>query len=116
MGKSMTFEELHVWQFARGIVLKVYGLTALIKDYGFNDQIQRAAISVMNNIAEGYESGSSPVLKRYFLIAKGSCGEVRSMLYAGSDLGYIAKEQGKELIDECRHLSVMINKFIENRK
>ena len=116
MEKSMTFEELQVWQFARGIVLKVYGLTALIKDYGYNDQIQRAAISVMNNIAEGYESGSSPVLKRYFLIAKGSCGEVRSMLYAGIDLGYVVKEQGEELIDECRHLASMIRKFIDNRR
>lgn len=115
MGKSMTFEELQVWQLAREMVKRVYGLTAGIKDYGFNDQIQRAAISIMNNLAEGYEAGSVLMLKRYFLIAKGSCGEVRSMLYAGMDLGYISQKQGEELIDECKHLSSMIRKFIDSR-
>lgn len=116
MGKSMAFEELQVWQVARRIVTKVYGLTAMIKDYGFDDQIQRAAISIMNNIAEGYESGTTMMLKRYFMISKGSCGEVRSMLYAAIDLNYILKEDGERLIEECRHLSVMIKKFIDNRR
>lgn len=64
MGTSKHFEDLQIWQEARRIVGEVYKYTAKLKDYGFNDQIQRAAISIMNNIAEGYESGSDPVFKR----------------------------------------------------
>lgn len=114
MGKSMAFEELMVWQAARKLVKEIYGLTATIKDYGFNDQIQRAAVSIMNNIAEGYESGSQPMLKKYLLIAKGSCGEVKSMIYIAMDLGYVAV--GDSLIEDCKHLSGSIRKFIDNLK
>lgn len=116
MGTGMVFEELQVWQLARGMVKRVYGLTAGIKDFGFNDQLQRAAVSVMNNIAEGYESGTSLLLKRYFEIAKGSCGEVRSMMYVGMDTGYITPKDGEEVIGLCRHIAVMIKKFLNNRK
>lgn len=63
---------------------RVYCLTVGIRDYGFNDQLQRAAVSVMNNIAEEYESGTSLFLKRYFEIVKESSGEVRSIMYGGN--------------------------------
>ncbi|MEI8085726.1 MAG: four helix bundle protein [Paludibacter sp.] len=75
------FEELRVWQDARILVKDVYLLMANCKDYGFKDQIQRAAVSIMNNIAEGSESGSDALFIRYLRISKASCGEVRSMSY-----------------------------------
>lgn len=75
------FEELRVWQDARILVNDIYKMMSDCKDYGFKDQIQRAAVSIMNNIAEGSESGSDPLFIRYLKISKASCGEVRSMLY-----------------------------------
>jgi len=75
------FEELRVWQEARVLVNDIYKMISNCKDYGFRDQIQRAAVSIMNNIAEGSESGSDPLFIRYLKIAKASCGEVRSMLF-----------------------------------
>jgi len=75
------FEELRVWQEARVLVNDIYKMISNCKDYGFRDQIQRAAVSIMNDIAEGSESGSDPLFIRYLKIAKASCGEVRSMLF-----------------------------------
>jgi len=65
MGGVVKFEELNIWQEARRIVKEIYQNTASIKDMGFNEQIQRAAISIMNNIAEGFESGSNQTLSLY---------------------------------------------------
>lgn len=76
MGTVKCFEEFKIWQDARELVKQIYLGTADVKDYGFNDQIRRAAVSVMNNIAEGYEAGSNVMFKKFLQIAKGSCGEV----------------------------------------
>ena len=62
---AKTFEELTLWQDSKSLVLEIYKLTANIKDYGFKDQIQRAAVSIMNNIAEGFESGSDIMFVKY---------------------------------------------------
>ena len=70
MGGVVKFEELNIWQEARRIVKEIYQNTASIKDMGFNEQIQRAAISIMNNIAEGFESGSNPMFKRFLCISR----------------------------------------------
>ena len=75
------FEELRVWKDARNLVKEIYSLTDPIKDWSFKDQIRRAAVSVMNNIAEGSESGTDANFIKFLNIAKGSCAEVRSMLY-----------------------------------
>lgn len=79
------FEELRVWQDARVLVNDIYKMISNCKDYGFKDQIQRASVSIMNNIAEGSEAGSDALFIRYLKIAKASCGEVRSMLYLCED-------------------------------
>ena len=76
MGTVKCFEEFKIWQDARELVKQIYLGAADVKDYGFNDQIRRAAVSVMNNIAEGYEAGSNVMFKKFLQIAKGSCGEV----------------------------------------
>ena len=110
--KFERFEDILAWQKARVIVNKVYEMTRGCKDWGFNDQIQRAAVSIMNNIAEGYEKKSNEDFSRFLFISKGSCGEVRSMLYVALDLGYIQQKQFDELyalcLEESRILSGLI--------
>lgn len=112
MGTAKYFEELKIWQDARILVKEIYSLTNSIKDRGYNDQIQRAAISIMNNIAEGAESGSDIMFKKYLQIAKGSCGEVRNMLYIGVDLNYIDKEKAEPLNVQCKCISAAIFNLI----
>lgn len=112
METDKCFERLRIWQDARILVKEVYFNTSVIRDYGFNDQIQRAAVSIMNNIAEGYESHSDLMFKKFLVIAKGSCGEVRSMLYIAEDLKYIKPETIGILITKCQILSEGISKLI----
>ena len=92
-----TLENLRIWIDARELVSEIYRLMANNRDYGFKDQIQRAAVSIMNNIAEGVEYNSDSVFVRYLNIAKGSCSEVKSMLYLCEDLGYCSPNQRVEL-------------------
>jgi four helix bundle protein len=107
------FEELRVWQDARLLVNDIYKMTSTCKDYAFKDQIQRAAISIMNNIAEGSESGSDPLFVRYLKISKASCGEVRSMLFLCEDLHYCSADTAISLKDRAIIISSSIQKLIE---
>lgn len=98
------FEELDAWKVARELANLIYALgreSGFSKDYGFKDQIQRAAVSVMNNIAEGFERGSNKDFAKFIFIARGSIGEVRSMLYLALDQKYITEEQFKEAYNLC---------------
>ena len=93
--KAKSFEELNVWKDSREFVRAIYKLTSASKfqkDYGLRDQIQRAAVSIMNNIAEGFERDNNKEFIKYPGYSKGSAGEVRSMLYIAIDLDYISKE------------------------
>ena len=112
--KFERFEDILAWQKARVIVNKVYAATANSRDWGFNDQIQRAAISIMNNIAEGYERRSNNEFRNFLYISKGSCGEVRSMLYVALDLHIIAKPQYDELTALCLEVSRMLSGLIKS--
>jgi len=90
------FEELIAWQKARELAGFVYELTRhekFARDYGLRDQIQRAASSVMHNIAEGFESGSDPEFVRFLKIARRSAGEVQSQLYLALDIGYLTEDE-----------------------
>ena len=107
------FEELRIWQDARTLVKDIYSITTSWKDYGFKDQLQRAVISIMNNIAEGSDSGSDNLFIRYLQIAKGSCGEVKSMLYVCEDIEYLSPEQAIELRNRVYNISSAIQKLIE---
>ena len=98
------FEDLDAWNVSRELANLIYSFGrggALGKDYGFRDQIQRAAVSVMNNIAEGFERGSNKDFAKFLFIARASTGEVRSMLYLALDQKYITPEQFKEAHDLC---------------
>lgn len=107
---------MKIWKEASLLTLDIYKLFKENRDYGFKDQIQRAAVSVMNNIAEGYERGTVKYFISYLLIAKGSCGEVRSMLYLGFRLGYLNQDEYSRLTDQAVAISRMIHGFIRSLK
>ena len=107
------FEELRVWQDARLLVNDTYKMISKCKDFGFKDQLQRAAVSIMNNIAEGSESGSDSLFVRYLKISKASCGEVRSMLFLCEDLQYCSVEASITLRNKTILISSSIQKLIE---
>lgn len=113
------FEDLEVWKSARELTNRIYKITgdgAFSKDFGLRGQIRRASVSVMSNVAEGFERGGNQELLQFLSIAKGSCGEVRCQLYVAIDQNYLAKEEGAKIIDEFKKLSIMINNFMEYLK
>ena len=110
------FEELKVYQQARELTNRVYTLTrraGFRQDPGLVDQIRRAAVSVVSNIAEGYERGSTTEFVQFLYIAKGSCGEVRAQLGIALDQGYITAQECEPLEGQCRLTSGMLYKFIQ---
>jgi len=106
--KIERFEDILAWQKSKSLTLHIYKLFRDSKDYGFKDQIQRAAVSVMNNIAEGFERRTNKEMTNFLFIAKGSCGEVRSMLQIALELQYIKEEDFKE----NRSISIEISKML----
>ena len=114
--KIYNFEDLAIWQLARGLVKDIYSSFKNSRDFDFNSQIQRAAVSIMNNIAEGFErsknSKDNKQMLSFINISYGSCGEVRSMLYTAEELGYIDKEAAISLRKRCTDLSFKIEAFI----
>ena len=99
------FEDLDIWKQARQLTQQIYTLTKADKfsrDHALRDQIQRAAISVMSNIAEGFERGGHQEFIQFLYVAKASCGEVRSQLCVALDQGYIPEPQSDEMIKSCR--------------
>ena len=110
------FEELIIWQEARKICTRIYADFKRIRDYGFNDQIQRAAVSIMNNIAEGFDRSKITKDNKQFIsflnIASGSCGEVKSMLYLAQDLNYLSQDEAEKLRSECISISAKITGLV----
>ncbi|MCB9799179.1 MAG: four helix bundle protein [Candidatus Omnitrophica bacterium] len=96
MSKIEKFEDLIAWQKARELTKLIYQMTKhekLSKDFGLTNQLQRSAVSVMANVAEGFERGNRGEFHQFLVIAKGSCAELRSLIYVALDAGYIAKQQ-----------------------
>ena len=109
-----SFEGLRVWQQSRAFVNSIYDIMEEVRDYGFRDQIQRAAVSIMNNIAEGSESGSDAKYVNFLQISRGSCSEVRSMLYLCLDRNMINQETFDKLKSEAISISNQIYRLIES--
>jgi four helix bundle protein len=107
------FEDMLVWQKAKQLTIKNYDLFATSKDFGFRDQILRASVSVMNNIAEGFERKSNNEFKQFLFIAKGSCGEVRSMIILAKELKKINQTQFTELFTLSEETSKMLSALIK---
>jgi four helix bundle protein len=106
MSKVERFEELIAWQKARELTRKVYAASregAFAKDFGLKDQIQRASVSIMSNIAEGFERGGRAEFHQFLSTAKASCAEVRTQLYVALDVGHLSQsgfEQLQSLAEE----------------
>ena len=91
MAKIERFEDFLAWQKARALTAQVYQLTGegrLARDFGLKNQMQRAAVSTMSNIAEGFERGRASEFHQFLSVAKSSCGELRSQLYVALDVNY----------------------------
>ena len=117
--KAKTFENLRVWQDSREFVKSIYKLTSsnnFAKDFGLKDQIQRAAVSIMNNIAEGFERNNNKEFIVLLKYSKGSAGEIRSMLYIALDLGYINKSTFEKYYTSAINIITQISNFIKYLK
>ncbi len=115
MTKIERFEDIKGWQKGRELCRMVYGATkkgAFSRDFGLRDQIQRAAISIISNIAEGYESQNNRTFIRYLYIARASSGEVRSQAYIALDQNYISQEEFNTIYATATETSRIIAGFI----
>jgi len=109
------FEEIHAWQTARALTRRIYTLSnqsTFAHDYGLRDQIRRAAVSIMSNIAEGFESDTQALFIKYLGYAKASSGEVRAQLYVALDAGYLTELQFQDLFDPADKCSRQLSRFI----
>ncbi len=106
------FEDLRIWQDARILVKRAYSaFPPNMDDRSYRDQLQRAAVSVMNNIAEGFERRTRKDFAHFLDLAKGSAGEIRSMLYVAEDLQYLPGTEAAAFREEARALSRGIAAF-----
>ncbi len=106
------FEDLESWKKARKLTNAVYEETAsgsFRRDFGLKDQIRRASISVLSNIAEGFERGGDKEFLQFLAVAKGSCGEVRAQLYIAVDQGYLSQALFEELSNNARDIGRLIS-------
>jgi four helix bundle protein len=108
MGFAEDFEDLQIWQRSRVLTNEIYDAFENIRDFEFRSQIQRASVSVMNNISEGFERRTKKDFAHFLDLAKGSAGEVRSMLYLAEDRRYIDKSFAERLRVDYKDLSKSI--------
>ena len=111
------FEDLEIWQIARRLTQEVYTLAQTSKfarDYGLRDQMRRAAVSIMSNIAEGFERGGNQEFGQFLYVAKASCGELRSQVYVALDQKYIDQQTANEMTMALKRLSTMIKHLIDH--
>ena len=109
------FEDIKAWEASRELVREIYRVSldsSFARDYNLKDQIQRAAVSAMSNIAEGFERGTDKEFIRFLIIARSSIAEVRSQLYVAHDLKYIDKNQFESLSTKASEVGKLVNGFI----
>jgi four helix bundle protein len=112
MATFKKFEEIECWKKARELTRRVYEITAnpaFARDFGLKDQIRRASVSVMSNIAEGYDRSGTAEFIHFLATAKGSAAEVRCQLYVAVDQGYIQEEHFNELNNLASETSRMLS-------
>ena len=105
------FEDLDVWKKARELTKFIYRATStgeFARDFGLRDQIRRAAVSILSNIAEGFERNGNREFLQFLSLAKGSCGEVRAQLYVAFDQAYITDVQLQNLVEKAVEISRLI--------
>jgi four helix bundle protein len=111
--KINKFEDIFAWQKAGKLTIEIYRISINCKDFGFLNQIQRASVSIMNNIAEGFERNTNKEFRNFLFIAKGSCAEVRSMLYIAIRLNYINNDQFEDLSRQTIEISKLLSGLIK---
>lgn len=113
-----TFEDLDVWKRSCQLAVDTYSALHQSKDYGLKDQMQRAAVSVASNIAEGSDRGGTPEFIRFLRIAKASCAELRTQLYIAQRIRKQTQqpplENGAEIIQETKEISAMLQSLINS--
>jgi len=114
MNAGEGFEGLEVWKKGCRLSVDIYKAFSECRDFGFKDQIFRAGLSVPSNTAEGYERNSPREFVRFLNIAKGSIGELRTQLYIAGELGYLDKDQLKDLIERSKEISAMLAGLIKS--
>ena len=115
MAAFVRFEDIAAWQQGRSLVNEVYRLSRsglFAKDYGLHEQMQRAAVSICSNIAEGFERRGNKEFIKFLWIAKGSAAEVASQLYHALDLGYITQKQFEESYGAAKKIGATISRLI----
>jgi four helix bundle protein len=113
------FEQIEAWQEARKLTNALYELTSegkFARDFGLRDQIRRAAVSVMSNIAEGFERGGDREFIQFLSLAKGSAGEIRSQLYVAFDQHHLSQTQFEDLANQALHLGRLLAGFMNYLK
>ena len=119
MAKVKKFEGIESWKKARSLTKEVYEVTLagpFAKDFGLRDQMRRAAISILSNVAEGFERGGDKEFLQFLSIAKGSSGELRAQLYVALDQRYISIERFEQLSAEATKISQLIAGFMRYLK
>ncbi len=114
--KIEKFEDIKAWKEAKLLVKEIYTYFAKNKDYGFKNQMQRSAISIMSNIAEGFDRGSNKEFIQFLVIAIGSASELKSLSYAAIDIGYIDEKTFNNISERCFKLINLLNGFIRYLK
>jgi four helix bundle protein len=116
MGTIRTFEEIEAWQKARELVREIYRISnhgPFSRDFGLRDQIRRASVSIMSNIAEGFERDGTGEFIQYLSMVKGSLGEVKSQLYVAFDLGYLDEQMSHRLSESVSVTGRMVAGLIK---
>ncbi|PKM31303.1 MAG: four helix bundle protein [Gammaproteobacteria bacterium HGW-Gammaproteobacteria-11] len=104
----MDFEKLDVWRLSARLSVDVYKHFAGCRDYGFKDQITRSSLSVPSNIAEGMTRGGDREKHHFLNMAKGSCSELRTQIYIGTEVGLIPRALGQEWVGRCKRIASML--------
>lgn len=112
--KIEKFEDIMAWQKGKELTLLIYSLFKHCKDFSFKNQVERASVSIMNNIAEGFERRTNKELKNFLFIAKGSSGEVRSMLDLALELKYIKRDEFDRTYLLTLEISRLLSGFIKS--
>ena len=117
MATILSFEDLEIWKKAQELATIIYQLSEInqkiAKDFSFKDQIKRAALSISNNIAEGFEYSNNPDFHRFLRIAKGSCGEVRNCLLFSIKINYCTTEEISDSLELSKALSRQIGAMMK---
>ncbi len=119
MTRIERFEDIEAWQKGRELVEEIYQLSAgggLSKDFGLRDQIRRAAVSIISNIAEGFARQTDKEFVQFLYMAKGSVAEVQSQLYVASDLSYLSQDEFIRLYSKADEVARLISGFIRYLK